>query len=90
MKAGYQRCLTLGVTHIALDCYIGHDNAEALYDRMGFVHLAEPYADPSYRCELPVLSLALDVARAHEELPSHHPGLFRFFTTADPLIDHGP
>ena len=88
MKAGYQRCLSLRVTHIALDCYVGHDNSEVLYDRMGFEHLAEPYDDPSYKCDLPVLSLALDVARAHEELPSRHPGLYRFFTTADTLIDH--
>ncbi|TLM94740.1 MAG: GNAT family N-acetyltransferase, partial [Actinobacteria bacterium] len=89
MKAGYQRCLHLSVSHIMLDTFVGGDDATSLYDRMGFIPLSDPYLDPSYDCGEHVLSLSLSVEDAHRELPALHPGLFRFFTSPDPVIDHG-
>lgn len=89
MKAAYQRCVAMGVTHIMLDTYVDHDESATLYERMGFEQLSEPYHDPSYRCDLSVVTLALDIARAHRELPSKSPGIFRFFTSDDDVIDHG-
>jgi GNAT superfamily N-acetyltransferase len=88
MKAGYQRCLHIGVTHITLDTFIDGADSGSLYDRMGFTPLGDPYLDPSYDCGEHVLSLSLSVEDALRQLTSKHPGLFRFFTSADAAIDH--
>gem|GEM_PF-3729468 len=86
MKAAYQRCLMLRVSHIAVDTYLG--GADSLYDHMGFVPLGEPYFDPSYDCDMPVVALSLDVERALRELPETNPRVHHFFTSTDSHIEH--
>ena len=89
MKAAYQRCIAIGATHIALVTYVGRDAAGPLYEKMGFEHIEGPYPDPEYCFELPVVSLSLDIERAQAEWPAERPGLYRFFTSDAPDIDHG-
>jgi ribosomal protein S18 acetylase RimI-like enzyme len=89
MKAGYQRAVLHGATHIALDTYVGDEEACDLYRKMGFEDVTGLYEDPEWRCELPVITLALDVEQALKEWPIEKAGLFRFFTSPDSAIDHG-
>jgi GNAT superfamily N-acetyltransferase len=89
MKAAYQRCVASGISHMLADTYIGGDAPSQLYEKMGFERIGGPYSDPEYNCELPVFTLALDISKAHTVLPVERPGLWRFFTSIDPDIDHG-
>jgi ribosomal protein S18 acetylase RimI-like enzyme len=88
MKAGYQRAVLHEATHIALDTYVGDEQACDLYRKMGFEDVTGTYEDPEWRCDLPVITLALDVKRALEEWPRTRAGLYKFFTTPDSAIDH--
>ncbi len=90
MKAAYQCAKSMGASHIVLDTYIDRRRRTyRLYSRMGFEALGEPHPDPNYLWRLPVLALGLDIVAAERDWPTARPGLFRFFTTSDPGIDHG-
>jgi len=74
------------------DPWMGEDKARRtheLYLRMGFEVLAEPCEDPAFSWRLPVLPLALDCRAAAAHWPTSRPSLYRFFTSPEPLIDHG-
>jgi len=88
MKVAYQRYSAMRVSHVVLDAYVGDGTSTSLYDKMGFVHISEPYQDHEYLCPLPVVSFELDLARIHAEWPRTRPALYRFFTSPDTDIDH--
>ena len=89
MKAAYQRCAASGISHMLAETYIGGDAPSKLYEKMGFERIGGPYLDPEYNCKLPVFTLALDISKAQSVIPVKRPGLWRFFTSIDPDIDHG-
>lgn len=90
MKAAYQCARLRGHDFIVLDTYLDPSNQTlALYERIGFERLAEPYEDPAYRNPAPVLALGLDCERAERTLSVRDPELFGFFRgTTDSPIEH--
>ncbi len=88
MKAGYERALIGGATHLVLDTYDGSGAPLALYEKMGFVRISGPYTDAQYQCTLPVSSYGLDLAWAAAQWPIDRPGLHRFFTRPSRAISH--
>jgi N-acyl-L-homoserine lactone synthetase len=90
MKAGYQCAGRMGATHIVLDTYVGNGfRTERLYEKLGFDQLSDPYSDPDYLWAQNVATFALDREAAKRDWPVSRPGLFRFFESEDPAIDHG-
>ena len=87
MKAGYQRALMIGATHIALDAYIGEGSE--LYAKMGYEAISQPFHDPEWLCDMPEQVFVIDLVTAARDWPTKRPGLNRFFTSNDALIDHG-
>lgn len=88
MKAGYERALIGGATHVVLDTYDGSGALPKHYGHMGFAKIAGPYSDPTYRCPLPVSCFALDLTSAAAEWATKRPGLYRFFTRPSEVISH--
>jgi GNAT superfamily N-acetyltransferase len=90
MKAGYQCAEQTGATHIVLDTYVGAGkSSDALYVKMGFTQLTEPYPDPDYQWQRSVTTFGLDCAEARRDWPRERPALYHFFTSEDERIDHG-
>lgn len=87
MKAGFQRADLYGATHVVLDTYVG-DATAPLYDKMGFERVTDEYGDPSYTCDLNVVTMSQPVQSVYEEWPTARPGLYRFFTSRDDCIHH--
>lgn len=90
MKAAYQCARLRGHDFIVMDTYLDPANqALALYERIGFERLAEPYVDPAYNNPVPVLALGLDCERAERTLSARDPELHDFFcNTSDSPIEH--
>jgi len=55
---------------------------------MGFSQLSEQYSDPSYDCDLPVMTMVQRVDSMDLRWPTERPGLHRFFTQPDEAIEH--
>jgi len=88
MKAGYQRAVMHGASHIMLDTYVGDGETCDLYRKFGFVDVTGQYEDTEWRYERPVITLSLDIAAAHRDLHETRATLLRHFVSPDPAIDH--
>lgn len=88
MKAGFQRAVMEGATHIMLDTYVGEDEAIRLYRKLGFSEVTGQYRDEQLLHSLPVMTLAMDLVRSRDEWPRTRPGLHAFFTAEDDAISH--
>lgn len=90
MRAAYERARIEGFDFIVLDTYLEPTNPLlALYERLGFERLAEPYLDAAYAHPAPIVALGLDCVRAERELPERDPALHRRFRSMpEPRIAH--
>ena len=87
MKAGFERMELMDATHGILDASV--DGKEIrLYERAGFTRMGAEYVDRYHLGAMRCVTLNQRVKDVREVWPSARPGLHRFFTSVDPIIEH--